>query len=859
MATPVVKDAAYVLVHTPDMIRHYGTTCANEEETNPNSEILKKLTQNIRSFTEVVDYAPNQVYIGNLEPAELKKIARPWYNNLLMNSSPQGKSGEIMRQEEFYLLMKLCDAFELVLLEQDFQEIARASLTGKAACPSVIEKLKQGCSLAEIQEKIASGASPLYSQGTLVGCIKAAHQKDKNLSSHVMLENLASKASAVVAFMNLIRISGIDPASIEYVIECSEEACGDMNQRGGGNFAKAVAEIVGATGATGSDLRGFCAAPTHALINAAGLVQAGIYKNVVIVAGGATAKLGMNARDHIHKGLPVLEDCLGGVAILVSNNDGVNPILRTDIVGRHTVGTGSAPQAVMESLITKPLDMVGLKITDIDKYSVEMQNPEITEPAGAGDVPLANYKMIAALGVKRGEIAKTEIPDFIEKHGMPGFVPTQGHIPSGVPFVGIARKMILSGEIDRAMIVGKGSLFLGRMTNLFDGVSIVIEKNHGDKQSEKEYYSSSNAEVKNTVDKKIRVGLTTIGNEHGVGELVKGAELANQKYKDIEVVLLGPKVETCLPCIEAEDENDVRNKIDHLLEKGELDAVVAMHYNFPIGVSTVGRIIAPGTGREFLLATTTGTSATNRIEAMVKNALYGIITAKALGISNPSVGILNVDGAKQVERALLELDLKGYHINFASTIRVDGGCIMRGNDLLKGSADVIVADTLTGNLLIKVFSAFNTGGSYESVGYGYGPGVGENYSKIVCIISRASGAPVISQSIQYAAECARSGLQKIAGVEIAKANNAGLGKYLKVAAEHSERQEEKQEYTGVEKKPVTETIAGIDILELDSAVIFLSKKGIYSESGMGCTGPVILVAEDDCDHTKRILKENGYL
>ena len=30
------------------------------------------------------------------------------------------------------------------------------------------------------------------------------------------------------------------------------------------------------------------------------------------------------------------------------------------------------------------------------------------------------------------------------------------------------------------MIVGKGSLFLGRMTNLFDGVSIVMEKNSGE-------------------------------------------------------------------------------------------------------------------------------------------------------------------------------------------------------------------------------------------------------------------------------------------------------------------------------------------------------------------------------------------
>ena len=29
------------------------------------------------------------------------------------------------------------------------------------------------------------------------------------------------------------------------------------------------------------------------------------------------------------------------------------------------------------------------------------------------------------------------------------------------------------------MVIGKGSLFLGRMTNLFDGVSILVEKNTG--------------------------------------------------------------------------------------------------------------------------------------------------------------------------------------------------------------------------------------------------------------------------------------------------------------------------------------------------------------------------------------------
>ncbi|EQG25507.1 glycine/sarcosine/betaine reductase complex component C subunit beta domain protein, partial [Clostridioides difficile DA00114] len=36
-----------------------------------------------------------------------------------------------------------------------------------------------------------------------------------------------------------------------------------------------------------------------------------------------------------------------------------------------------------------------------------------------------------------------------------------------------------TGNRNRAMIVGKGSLFLGRMTNLFDGVSFIAERNTG--------------------------------------------------------------------------------------------------------------------------------------------------------------------------------------------------------------------------------------------------------------------------------------------------------------------------------------------------------------------------------------------
>ena len=47
------------------------------------------------------------------------------------------------------------------------------------------------------------------------------------------------------------------------------------------------------------------------------------------------------------------------------------------------------------------------------------------------------------------------------------------------PYLGFAIDDLTTGDVNRAMIVGKGSLFLGRMTNLFDGVSVMIERNTG--------------------------------------------------------------------------------------------------------------------------------------------------------------------------------------------------------------------------------------------------------------------------------------------------------------------------------------------------------------------------------------------
>ncbi len=476
MSFAVVKAASYTLAHTPDFIP-FGSTPTTAKARN-DRDYFESLKSGLRSFDEVVNYPPNQCYIGNITPQQLGEMPQPWYQNASA-AERTGRFGDILPQEELFALLKASDAFDLVALTPEFIASANPKLAAHPQLKRYTLDPDKAMPASEMHGMLEEHkAEPLTMNGDLVGIVKQAHDEDENLSAHIMLENLTVKATGVHAAL-MLEAQGEDLTDIDYVIECSEEACGDINQRGGGNFAKAIAEMVGCSAATGSDLRGFCAAPAHSLIHAAALVKGGAFRKVMVVAGGAVAKLGMNSREHLAKEMPALEDCLAGFAFIIGENDGVSPIVNTDIIGRLNVGAGSSPQAVTSALVSEPLKAVGRKITDIDRYSAEMQNPEITKPAGAGDVPEANFKMIGALAVKEGQLERKELMNFVKKHGMPGFALTQGHIPSGVPYLGHGRDAIMGGDINSFMVIGKGSLFLGRMTNLFDGISTVVEKNPG--------------------------------------------------------------------------------------------------------------------------------------------------------------------------------------------------------------------------------------------------------------------------------------------------------------------------------------------------------------------------------------------
>ncbi len=474
---PVIRGVRFFLAHTPGLVR-YGSKPSRDMARD--ATIATAIGTHLRSYEAAVAYPPNRAFLGHIHPDALTSIPKPWFTS----DSPGvrwGAHGELMPEEEFYGLLKICDVFELVRLEASFVKEVRTALAAHPLLTTAdLERLGPGVSEADIVAQCdgTMPALPLYLRnGRLIGCMQSAHEEDAALAADVLLENLACKASAVMALRTLLAQEQLDPNAIPYVLNSGEEAVGDRYQRGGGNLAKAVAEMSGCQSATGVDIKGFCCGPVHALAVAGSLVSARVFSQVAVVGGGALAKLGMKYRGHLQHDQPVLEDVLAAVAIVVGPDDGRSPRLRLDALGRHTVAAGSSQKAIFEHLVSAPLARLGLRFTEVDKYATELHNPEVTEPAGSGNVPQLNYRVIAGLAALRKEITPAQVPDFVATHGMPGYSPTQGHIASAVPFLGHAVDGLRDGSMQRVMFLAKGSLFLGRMTQMADGMSFILERN----------------------------------------------------------------------------------------------------------------------------------------------------------------------------------------------------------------------------------------------------------------------------------------------------------------------------------------------------------------------------------------------
>ena len=492
---PVLRGVRFVLAHAPGLVRYGSKPARDLASATDDGVIAGRIAAALRDFPAALAYPPNRALIGALHPDALAALPRPWHAPLGSAAPPdadglrEGPHGELLPEAELFAWLKMADAAELVTLAADFVAEVRPALERHAlVAPRHLARLGAGVSPAELSARLlpgpaagaANGLRPLpllTREGRLVGAVRPDHVADATLAADVLLENLVCKVTAGLALAGLLRAEGVTPAAVPYVLNSGEEAVGDRYQRGGGNLAKAVAELCGLDAATGVDVKGFCCGPLHALALAGALVAAGVVPQVAVVGGASLAKLGMKYTGHLQHGLPILEDTLVGVALLVGTDDGRSPRLRLDALGRHTVGAGSAQQAIFEALVAQPLAALGLRFRDVDKYATELHNPELTEPSGSGDVPALNYRIIATLAAQRGEIAPADVPAFVARHGMPGFSPTQGHIASALPFAGHALDGLRDGRYLRVLLLAKGSLFLGRMTQLSDGLSLLLERN----------------------------------------------------------------------------------------------------------------------------------------------------------------------------------------------------------------------------------------------------------------------------------------------------------------------------------------------------------------------------------------------
>ena len=366
-----VTAASLVLEHVPDLVR-YGSKPRREPAQ------LEALAAALGLFDEAVSYAPNQVFIGALRargpldpPAQLVAASGRGRRS---RGRPRRRHDQ---QRAYYELLAEVDRFDLVTPKAEPEP-------GGSRCSTATRSWARSRATTRTTSRSRRTCCSRTSRSRRAACMPCATCWPERAST---------------------------PASITHAIGCGEEAVGDRYQRGGGNVAKAIAEDCGLDPRERVDVKSFCAAPVHALVVAAALDRGG-HRGA---CGRRGRRLHGQARHEVRgalaKGFPVLEDVLAGMAVLLEPADGSNgPIVRTDAVGRMPVEAGSAPQAQLEALVGAPLDAMGSASPTWTSYATEIHNPEITEPQGGGDVPDRNYKMLAGLGVVRGELGRPTSP-----------------------------------------------------------------------------------------------------------------------------------------------------------------------------------------------------------------------------------------------------------------------------------------------------------------------------------------------------------------------------------------------------------------------------------------------------------------
>lgn len=469
--------ASDVLIHAPGLVRH-GSKPRREITARPSR--LEELQNSLQTHDRAEAYLPNRVFLGQAPTSSLYEVRRPWYGRVSPVTNDGRAFGDFIAERSFIGLLALADLFKHVCLLERFWEDLGPALRESPLCGPLAKTSPLLVTWEQLRAEVDRGDGiPLFAAGDSgpIGWVRDGHREDDSLRANVLLENLCTKVSAALAVRELVmRCPGLTEQKVDFVLSCSEEAVGDRYQRGGGNLAKAIAEFSGCVLASGVDIKNFCAAPIPALVTGAALVQSGVFENVVVVGGASLPKLGMKFLYHLENGMPILEDVLAAVAVWIGRDDGRSPVINLASVGRHPVRSGAALDRQLRAIVLEPMERLGFTAASVDRFVTELHNPEITAAAHGGDIPERNYKMLAVVLVSGGKLARSEVADFIKRKGVPGYAPTQGHIASALAYLPHAHRELTEGTLRNCFLFARASLFLGQMTQLSDGMSVLLER-----------------------------------------------------------------------------------------------------------------------------------------------------------------------------------------------------------------------------------------------------------------------------------------------------------------------------------------------------------------------------------------------
>ncbi len=241
------------------------------------------------------------------------------------------------------------------------------------------------------------------------------------------------------------------------------------------------------------------------------------------------------------------------------------------------------------------------------------------------------------------------------------------------------------------------------------------------------------------MSEEIRVAVDAMGGDNAPGEICKGVVQAVKARPGIHVILTGDgnairaelekydyprdqvEIRHCTEVIEMAESpvNAIRTKKDSsmvvgisMVRDGEADAVVSAGNSGALlvgGQTIVGRIrgidrpaLAPliPTAKGVSLLIDCGANVDARAPHLVQFARMGsIYMEKVVGVSNPTVGIVNIGAEEEKGNALVKETFP--LLKACSDIHFIGS--VEARDIPAGYCDVIVSEAFVGNVILKLY------------------------------------------------------------------------------------------------------------------------------------------------------------